>query len=329
MKLNTKELRKFKSIAGGMVQNKLLPILSYLKFDKGEITKNNLESFIIMDADFEGSCLIDEKILYSFIESTNAEEIDVAIKDNSVIISHGKEKMISPTEPVINFPISSISEGKEIELSHDVIRAINIASNFVSDGVMGYSMRVFIGKGLVAATTGYIAYFEKIDKELPEIIIEKNAAGLVKNFESVLFSQNDRCQFFSNHVFRFGFIKTEAKFIDMNPFAIIPDEEKVEIGKSEIIRFCDTCINSTTGRIVNANIIEDKLSMTDGGFGIEYEKPLSVKLSNFSFNPVVMSKMLKSIPDEKVSFIKDKDKYYVTGESGFVALIMEIIVQNN
>lgn len=326
MKLQTKQLKKFKSIAGSMTQNKLLPILSYLKFDKGEITKNNLESFMVMNAEFEGSCLIDEKILYSFIESTNAEEIDVAIKDKSVIISHGKEKMISPTEPVINFPISSISEGKEIELSYDVIRAINVASNFTMEGVMPYSQCVFVGKGLIAATTGYIAYTEKVDKELPEIVIEKNAATLIKNFESVLFSQNDRCQFYSNHVFKFGFIKKETKFLDMNPFAIVPDEESVEINKSEIIKFCDTCINSTTGRIVVANIVEDKLSMADGGFGIEYEKPLSVKLPNFTFNPTTMSKMLKSIPDEKVNFIRSKDKNYVTGDSGFVALIMEMQV---
>ena len=77
MKLSTKQLKQFNSIAGGMKQNNILPILSYLRFKDGTITKNNLESFVTMEADFEGSVLIDEKILMSFVEYTNAEEINV------------------------------------------------------------------------------------------------------------------------------------------------------------------------------------------------------------------------------------------------------------
>lgn len=331
MKLKTAELKQFNSIAGGMQQNKLLPILSYLKFDKGQITKNNLESFICMDADFEGSCLIDEKILFSFVDSTNASEIDVTIKDKSVIISHGKEKMISPTDDIKLFPETLVADGVETELSNDVLKAVKIALNFTMErDNMPQTTSVFIGNGLVGATTGFIAYIENIKSEMPEIVMDKNAASFIKNFDTVLFSENERCQFYTNHVFKFGFIKKETPYLNMNPFiALMPkDAVSVEVDKNEIIKFCDTCVNSTTGRVVVAQIIDDKLVMNDSGYGIEYEKPLSVKLENFTFNPVIMSKLLKSIPDEKVNFIRAKGKYYVTG-NGFVSLIMEMLFQKN
>ena len=77
MKIPTKQLKAFNSAAGSMRQNSILPILSFLKLDKRTITKNNLEAFITMDIDFEGSYLIDEKILMGFIESVDAEEIDI------------------------------------------------------------------------------------------------------------------------------------------------------------------------------------------------------------------------------------------------------------
>ena len=104
MKLKVNEIKKFKSVAGALRQNNILPILSYLKFEDRIITKSNKESFVTMEADFEGSVLIDEKILMSFIEYVSGSEIDVNVSGNSVVLSCGKEKYKSPTDDVINFP---------------------------------------------------------------------------------------------------------------------------------------------------------------------------------------------------------------------------------
>lgn len=329
MKLITKQLKTFNSIAGGMKQNNVLPILSYLKFDDGYITKNNLESFVTMEADFKGKFLIDEKILMSFVESTNAEEIDVKIDGTSVVISHGKEKMVSPTDDVANFPSNSIPEIKEIEIPSEVIDEIKIASNFTTEVEnMPYSQCVFIGNGLVAATTGFVAYTKKVEDELPQITLGKNAASAIRSFNSVSFSENETYQFFTNHIFRFGFIKNDTKFVDMRPFAKVPNGESVKIEKGEIIRFCDTCVKSCPSRVVMASIKEDKLSMIDSGYGIDYEKPLVKSMPNFTFNPAILGKMLKSLPDETLTFSKADNKFYVTGESGFVSLIMEMQSSN-
>lgn len=325
MKLLTKELKAFNSIAGGMKQNSILPILSYLKFEDGYITKNNMESFVMMEADFKGKCLIDEKILMSFVDAVNAEEIDVKINEKSIIISHGKEKMTSPTDDIKNFPTNTITEGKEIELSNEVIKAVKVAANFTQErDNTPYTSCVFIGKGIVAASNGFIAYCEKAEETLPEIILEKGAISAIRNFDTVSFSENDSYQFYTNHVFKFGFAKTETKFLNMKPFSIVPDGERVSINKQEIIKFCDICANSCTGRVVVASIVKDKLVMKDAAYEIDYEKPLSVELADFTFNPVLMGKLLKSVPDEKVEFVRAEMKYYITGASGFVSLIMEM-----
>lgn len=325
MKLQTKELLKFNSVAGQMKPNNSLPILSYLKFEDGIITKSNLESFVTMEADFKGSFLIDEKILMSFVNSISADEVDIKINDNSVTISHGKEKMISPTEPLINFPAISSEELDNIEFSDGIMSAIKTSINFtVENDSVPFAQCVFIGNGLIGATTGHIAYIEKTEEQLPEIVIERNVAAAIKNFNTISFSQNDRYQFFTNHIFKFGFVKKETKYINLNPFVKLPKEEKIMVNKSEIIKFCDACVSSSKSNVIIASIVNNKLSMVDANYGLDYEKPLSVNLKDFTFNPALMGKMLKSLPDESVYFIRDKAKYYVTGDSGFVSLIMEM-----
>lgn len=333
MKIQTRQLKAFNSAASGMKQNGILPILSFLKLDNGTITKNNLESFITMDIDFEGSCLIDERTLMDFIESVNADEIDVEVKGTTVVLSHGKERVISPTDDVANFPaISAAEDAEEIVIPQEVLKAIKISSNFTMDREnLPFTSCVFVGNGLVGATSGFIAYTEKIQEDLPNIILEKSMISALKGLEFVTFSQNETYVFLSTGSFRSGFIKKDTKFIDMGRFAAFPDGEVTIMPKDDFIRFCDFCTSRCVGKlVVIASIKEDKLSMVDADYGIDYEKPLPVALPDFSFNPTMMGKLLKSLPDDKLKFLKADKKMYITGENGgYVSLIMEMFVNQN
>jgi hypothetical protein len=331
MKIKTRQLKQFNSIAGSMRQNNILPILSYIKFEDGKITKNNLESFVTMEADFEGSVLIDEKILMSFVESIDAEEIDVTVNGTKVTLSHGKEKFNSPTDNIIDFPKSAESDGEEIEIPQDVLRAIKIASNFTMEREnLPFTSCVFIGDGVVAANTGFVAFAQKVEGAYPNIILEKSAATVIRNFNTVSFSQNDSYQFFTNNVFTFGFIKKDTKYIDMKKYLTLPPKEGVvEMNKTDLQNFCDICSSSSAGRVVIAKIEGGKAIMVDVDYGNDYEKPLPSLLPDFSFNPAYMGKLLKSLPDTELSFVKDGDKYFITGGSGFVSLIMKSAPSNN
>lgn len=330
-KLQTKELRMFKPFAANIIPNRILPIFSYLKFDGGTVTKSNMESFVSMKTTSEGSFLLDENVLMSFIDDIESDTIDVDIKGKSAMLSDGKEKMKCPAEDVINFPAIANGAGETLNFPSTILEQIKIASNFTLEvSNSPYTQCVFVGKGLVAATSGFIAYTKKVEGDLPDIVIEKNAVSSIKNFDHLEFSQADNYQFFKNGIFKFGFSKTETAFVNMLPFSQVPHEGgEVSIDKNEIIKFCDKCTSACQGRPLSVSIEDGKLTMTDSAYEIDYEKPLSAKLPDFVFNPVFMSKLLKSVPDTMVTFLKSGNKCYVTGDSGFVSLIMEMLKITN
>ena len=328
MKLQVAELKKFKAVAGTIKHNSILPILSYLRFDKGYVTKSNIHSFVSMETDCDGSFLVDEKILMSFVESVRGSEIDVEVTPKSVILSCGKEKVVSSTDEVKNFPNVSEDTAEEIELDEELLNQVKIAAEFTADREdVSYTQCVFVGNKLVAASTGYIAYTHPIDEKYPQMIFEKDIVAAISKFTSVYFSQTDKYSFFRNGIYRFGFSITETIFVNMKPFSVIPQgAESEEVDKDEIISFCEMCINSCQGRFVLAKVEGDKLVMDDPAFEVHYEKPLSSSLKPFMFNPIFMSKMLKSLPDEKVFFSTGTNKFYVTGSGSYVSLIMELVV---
>ena len=111
MKLNVEQLKRFKANSASIKSNGIIPILDYLKFDKGTVTKNAMGSFVIQKIDgCTKSFLVDEKILMNFVAYTSSPTIDIEIKDGKVIMSDGSTKKISPTEPVENFPTNDESD---------------------------------------------------------------------------------------------------------------------------------------------------------------------------------------------------------------------------
>lgn len=328
MKIKVRQLKQFNSVASGVKKNTILPILSFLKFDKGTVTKNNLESFVTMEIDFEGSCLIDEKILIGFIDSIEAEEIDVEVKGNTVVLSHGKRKVSSPTDQLEFFPSVPVPDNElDIFISQDLLKSIKVASNFTMD-LEGspYASCVHIGGGLVGATSGFIAYVEPMDEKLPDVVLEKNMVAVLKGLEFALFNQSDSYVFLKSGNFVFGFIKKDTKFLNMGRFKALPEGEPTLMPKKEFEGFCDLCNDYSVGKSYSLATVKGKeLSMVDVDYGIDCKEELPVSLPDFSFNPAYMGKLLKALPDENLKFLKDQNKYYITGEKGnYVSLIMEL-----
>ena len=325
MKLKTNELKKFNSYSSSIKANSILPIFSYLKFKDGVITKSSSEQFIEMEADFKGKCLIDERALMAFVNAESSDEINVEVKGNSILLSSGKRRGTSPTEDINNFPKSEFNIDNAVSIPNEIISSIKIASNFTLEREnMPYTSCVFLGRGLLGASTGFVAYIESIDKSIPEIILDKPITTALKSLSNVLFSETGSWQFIQSGAFNFGFRKREIKFVNFLPFLNIGDEEGVKTDKSEIIAFCNNCIATTPSSVVVAKIEGNKLTMNDADFGVSCETELPIELGDFTFNPSFMGKLLMSLPDEEVTFIKNKDRFYITGKSGFTSLIMQM-----
>jgi len=325
MKLQTQQLKKFKQLSTGMKANNLLPILSYLKFDNGTVTKNNLESFIVMDIECDGSLLIDERLLMSMVDSTGSDTITATLKGDSVILNDGKTNKVSPTATVNEYPVNASADVEYIDLPSPVLYAIKVASSFTAENAaVPYTEHVFIGKCNVAASNSFIAYIEQVAEGLPEIVLTREAAFMAGRFETLQFSQSETYHFFKADNFVMGFGKKETRFLDMSQF-LTPVEGGVQINKSEIIKFCQMVLSDAQGRSINGSFENGIMVATDDAYGYANETPLSVKLPDFTFNPAYMLQLLKSLPDEVVIFTEAKNKLIVTGESGFFSLIMKVV----
>jgi hypothetical protein len=335
MKINTAELKRFKSNSSFIRQNNILPILGYLKFHEGEVTKTNMHSFITEQLDFKGSLLVDEMILYSFLNGTSSPTIDISVKDNRVVISDSNTKVFCHYEDIQNFPAVSEASEETFEMTNEMMCAIKNASNFV-DQMELPDMRahVFIGGNIIAGCNGFIGYSEIFKEQFPRIVLSKEIATTVGRFNAATFSQNDSYVFFNTRTSRYGFIKPTYPFLDLTRISVIDKTlTSFVVEKEEVISFTEMCTSSTKtkGLVATFTISKGKLnmSMIDGDFSVDVSKtiPVDGEMSeDFSFNPALMSTVLKNIPDSEITVYQDDKSLLMTGETGFVAMILKMVV---
>lgn len=338
MKIKVSDLRSFKANSGFIKQNNIIPVLSYLKFENGSVTKNNLNSFIIQSVgNSNESFLVDEKILMNFIDCTSESEIEIKLKDKRIHISDGNTKVTSPTDDLVNFPTNENEELEKTELDAEVLSAIKIASNFImaEEGDMPVKAYVFVGGSLVAGSNGFIVYLEKFDKALPNFLLSKEIASSLGKYSSVSFSQSGNYYFLETDKIKLGFIKPNQGFVDFSPFSNFnKNVPSFVINKNEFIRFNDMAVSSTPIKGVPATFSVEKKKMkldyNDTNYEINISKEIPAEGTmegSFTFLPNNLNPLLKSVPDEILTFYQAKDRYYVTGDSGFVSFVTRMLDQ--
>lgn len=335
MKVNVSELKEFKSNAAFIKVNTITPILSYLKFGKGTLTKNNLHSFLIQSIDCKESFLVDERILMNFISYTSSPTIDIKVENKRVIISDGETTVTSPTDDVANYPPNDQSDKEPILLDCDILKSIGIASNLIlEDDVLPSKCHVFVGKKSVCGSNGFVAYVDEFEEDLPEMILRKDVCMTITKYDSVKYSDNDSYHFFESGKCKFGFIKPTAPFHDLTPFGVFESESSFTLEKSELIGLNDMVISSVNSKLFPTARIEptkDNLHFDFNDIDLEITISRDIKMDGksegiFNFNPIYMNKVLKAVPDAELTFNKVGDnRYYITGDSGFVALILGLV----
>lgn len=321
MKIKTEEIKRFKQVCASVKTNQILPVLSYLKMEGGKIIKSNLESFVKMDTSWAGEdFLILEKDIFSFIEFVSADEISIDVDVDRILIKDGQETLSSPTDPVENYPKMPVAASGEILLSSAIMKEIEIACNFVTEtSFVPVARCIFLGGGIVGASTGDYSYVNKIG-EFPKMVIEKTVANVVKNLGEVLFSENDSYQFYVNPDCVFGFCKKEVKFFDLNKFGLLPEGESVQVNKSELVKFAEICNSVSQSDVI---FIKDREINMQDDFGKKYNKPLSVNMPDFTFRTSILLKTLKALPDEILNFSFSQHRVYITGSGSYVSIITE------
>lgn len=332
IKVSLSDLLSFKKNASFIKSFGIVPIYDYVLFDSGKMIKSNQREFVIQEADFTGTFLIESRGFFSFLDYAKGNEIFFRVDDNKITISDFDTEVTLQSEDPKNFKIPDIESKEKIKLDAEVIDAIYTATKYTQDEENGtIKPFVFIGNKSVSASDAFVCYHYKTDKELPKIIINRHGAEKIGSLTDVNYVADDRYHIFESNNVIFGFIKSEVVFQDMSVFFSKERGESFYVNRKDFIAFNDACVSISPSKEVYPTFTIKNgalnLLMNDVDYNIDIKKSIScggTMNGRFGYIAAQMGKLLKTATDEVLTFTQSKGLYYITGESGFNALIVEI-----
>lgn len=326
------DIRSFKKNSAHIKNNGILPILDYVKFDNGTITKTNLNEFVVQESNFSGAFLIEERVLFNFIEYTNASDLLITVDGNKIVLSDGAQKTTSVVGDLKVYPETDAPPEEKFSLTDTILKLFGAASKYTREDQYDLIIsHIFVGDEVITASDRLIAFYRKIDRDLPKIAIPRFVAERVSSMDPAKFSQNEKKLFFQVGNVLYGFPKTEAVYVDMRQYFNYQKNNSFHVAKSELIDFNDMCLSMSPSKICHPTfeIVDSKLRLcaNDRDYGVDNEKEIDVvgKMeSKFKYDAALMNRLLKTAPDDELTFHQSKAMFYITGDSGFTSLIMEL-----
>lgn len=333
IKVSVADIRLFKKNSSHIKKNGIIPILDYIKFENGTITKTNLNEFVVQESDFKGSFLIEERVLFNFIEYTRASDISFAVDGKKITLSDGSQKTTSTQGDIALYPVTEESPTEAVMLTDTILKLFGAAAKYTREDQYDLIIsHIFIGDDSILASDRFIAFYRKIDRMLPKTAIPKSVAERVSSIDPANFSQTEKKLFFKAGKVLYGFQKTEATHVDMRSFFEYEKDSLFHASKAEIIGFNEMCLSMAplkychpTLEVINGKLL---LSAIDGDYEVDNEKEIDVvgKMgSKFKYDASTLNRLLKTAPDDELTFCRVQGRMYITGDSGFTSLIMELL----
>lgn len=333
VKVPVADIRLFKKNSSHIQNKGILPIHDYIKFDNGTITKTNLNEFVIQESTFTGSLLVEERILFNFIDYTSATEITFMTDGKRVILSDGSQKTGSTQGDITLFHIPEEMPKETVSLTDTILKHFGSAAKYIQEGNDDLrKTHVFIGGSEIFASDAQIGFYRKIDRELPKIAIPRSVAQRVSSIDPADFAQTERKLFFKAGKVIYGFQKTEATYFDMSRLFKFENLDSFHAPKAELIAFNDMCLSMSKIKMCHPflEVKDGKLLMSavNSDYGVDNEKEIDVigKMEGkVQYDAGTLNRLLKTAPDEELTFSRGKGMIYITGDSGFTSLIMELM----
>lgn len=310
--ISISELKRFLNNAANIKENRMLPILSYIKLEcKGKsatLIKTSLHSFVIAEVEAEfkkdETILIEEQILAGAVNFSKGSELKISVVGKNVVMNDGFGDTKCQVQDIVNFPaVETNTEKEKIEISTDVIAALKLAKNHVLTVTdkdmrnwMSFVHIVEIGdKGYVVGANGQISYFKSFKVELPKISLDPDTVTVLAKYPSVNYSSNARYDYFQCLGITYGFIKTETACPNFEPILErFKSENSFMLNTNDILLFCEKAIS------INTSSVPPEVSIEDGGNG-----SLLLKFVGISDNESTMEKVKadgKTYEVEKILF---------------------------
>lgn len=336
MKLNTKELQRYRANSRYVEGRLILPICGYIKVDAGgTLTKNNTHAFYQESLTVEDGfdVLIDEKQLFAFLNSTSADEVEIRPSSSGYVsISDGYTTMRIPTMEFKHFPKIPDQPEEYTKLPRETLLRLQYASKVVDapdrDVPMVQNFISFWPGGIIGMNIACGSFYPHDEIDYPSVCLSKETCECISDYQEIDFAQSDSWHLFKSDFSYFGFLKPAVNFVDMSRyFQSHSSQNTFKIDKSEWLSF-NTLAMGTGAFSSKMYVMDGELHLEAGRDDTEIRKSIPVigfEQDVTQYAPNAMNRLLKSLPDETITFSRGKGFYYLTGDEGFTALIMDVV----
>jgi hypothetical protein len=341
-RIKKEDLASFKTYASNIKRNGDIPVLDHLKIEVAgdfvSITKTNLRAFAIQTTQNDSedcSFLVDENVLFNFIELSDCEYINFDVKGTSILIYDDRNKTNCKTELVTIYPKVDVTHKEWKPVSKSVLEAIGIAAQVVfDDEISGMKNSVFIGEKSVAGSDGGIAFWKEFPNEdIPKIVLRKDVAVSVSKLNGCEHSSSESYDLFKSGNALFGFVKSEIGFVNLPPvFGKTDKPLSFNIFRSALVKWNTFCINTFKSKVLSATFKAEgsklNLQLVDANYGRDSNSHIDIVdgTGEFKFNPSTLNMLLKVLPSDQLYFYPGPNRYFITDcDKSFMSAIMLII----
>ena len=333
MRFETAQLAAFLKKTATIKTNTILPILGSICFRDGFILKTNLQESIEAPLKAPVNFLVDEKTLAAFINSTNADFIDIDVKEKTTTITDGSATLKLPTESAKEYPKEARpDDDKWRELPPAFVWCLETAGRFIDPTHIqlgAHHARVH-GSYIYASDAMCIIRLAAPDW-LDGAVFPAEFCRVAARIEDdkIWYQETDNALYLmaANSGICYRFTKQETARIDLS--GLIPKEQInwQEIDKQPLVQFNDTAIaisRQSYADCILQNDMEMTLQDSDYDRELNQHKPCGVNLQRFRYNAAKMNKILKAMPSDKISISTEKKGRAMFSMPGVFALLMAL-----
>lgn len=337
--LQTSSVRDFQKRVQFIKTNDIIPILRNIKLQFSteigwQLVKNNFNEVCIGKVQATGepaTILLDERIFFGLITTAKSEVITLEVADGVLLITIDGQKTDLTIEDPALFPPEPIFPTDEppLQLTDKHLRAIKIASNFVTPGETSGNFQ-FVHLTPENGIFGWHNNFFYINsafanKGLPEVQLRPQECEVICATDGVGMLNMDRHHVFFNGGYTYIFTKSEGKRLDITGIVDrlkLPGHD-IKVDRSGVIDFCytanlvaesptaDCLISPMGGAIV-------KFSLRDAAYnrGTERSLPCQGEPEPFIFNSRLILPVLNAIPYETLDGKTNSNCLIIGGKQG-------------
>lgn len=338
--INTDSLKEFQRRTASIQRNTTLPALAFLKLEftngKHYITKTNARCTVVAllktvpDPTENPTLMLDERILFSFLNLTKSAAIGITHDQEKVYIDDGKTKVDFQREDPTNFPKTpNYSAAQSVyTFNKEHLTAINIGRNYILDSETGGNFRfIHVGGNYISAFHTNFFYVNNRFTELPEVRIDSEIADTITNgiAEQFQFSKTDNHYFFLAQDIIFMFTPGEGKTPNVKSVHErlgLPGKE-FAFSKEDLIDFCNmanvvsetalaNCVMTPNGNILNLNLKDKNYNR-----GVDKNVMLSGELDKFSFDSRLMLTPFRVIPVDALKCKTNQNCLIITNDKEY------------